>query len=375
MPSATELIVPPRSPCKSDATPPHQPTGTEQRATALHPQPNKIYYIPSGEYIPANSILFAQERFHTVLNHPVLLLEYSDNPALVRVLPLTTFGRRFGIGPTPREERLQFIAIECLTTPEDDEVTIKVAPGSPLMDIRNWVRVEVFEIEFVHLQRHWMTVEIDRMGMEVIRRRLAQLETKPGVIMQVANLAGLGYNSYLHHQLFSDAEARSVINHLAVVLDVNGPYASIYPITTRDISNAGMEVQKGAWARGFRQQYLKISSTAGPGHDNTPVLLLDQISSRLTQDIYVKTGKSYWIEVNRMNYYQFPCPRLDPLSVQVLLNHHVPPQEFRRRNGSFFGSSLSPRLQPLPVDLPRQEVQQNPFLPVWPAENAEPFGQ
>ncbi|KAF2490791.1 hypothetical protein BU16DRAFT_543094 [Lophium mytilinum] len=355
--------------------------------------PNHVYWLPIFDNIPRDSIIHRQVVGHQgFFNHPVLILEFDEDPNIVCFLPLTTFRGNYGTGPTPFDIRVEYIAIQGLTSPPDDEVKVQVAPGSPQMVERTWMKMEVFRIEAVNLQQYLRkTVEIDANGMDVIRTRLRQLAITPGAVMQVPEETTIGIDSVLHTQIGDEREGYSILNHLAVVLEVNGGYARFLPITTRNISQAG--ISKGVQARGFRQQYLLISNTAVVGHDGTPVLNLDRISSPLSQDVYVKTGKSYWIEIGRLKYYQFPSVRLDPLSTRVLLNYYFP-FIHDRTLGSYLGRAPSPSLDQLPSDLPRDQADmapilqhqggpekpqtppsaasletRNPFLPVYPLES------
>ncbi|KAF2809455.1 uncharacterized protein BDZ99DRAFT_476881 [Mytilinidion resinicola] len=355
---------------------------------------NHIYYLPRFESVPLDSVIHQQVVGNRgFFNHPVLVIEFAETPNVVRFLPLTTFRGIYGTGPTPSDIRLEYIAIQDLNSPPDDEVKVQVTPESPQMDGRTWIKMEVFRIEAFNLQQYrWKTIEIDANGMNIIWTRLRQLDIAPGAVMQVPDETSIGTDSILHTQIGDEREGYSILNHLAVVVEISDEFARILPTTTKDVSQTG--IQKGAQARAFRQQYLLISNTAVVGHDGTPVLNLDRISSPLSQNVYVKTGKSYWIEIGRLKYYQFPSVRLDPLSARVLLNYHFPLIHDRTLS-LYLGRAPSPHLEPLPADLPRdlsgtapisqhregpQQPQtpasaaprepQNPFLPVYPPDPA-----
>jgi hypothetical protein len=273
------------------------------------PVPGQVYFLGDGIHFPY-SIIHCQKRQNGFFRHPALIVGVEGD--IVDFYALTK--------EPPRSIRELNMALRLGASPaEVGSNVLQLAPSSDNMIQQTWVNLEQrFHIEWKNLDTWAVRVQVDPKELSKIDARIVELEAdqnryiykpllramstmQPGMVIMLPNMPG-----------------SSTFGAPVLIIENNYPNFRFLRIK-RFVDNRFFNPASTRPLCSTRHQSLEISKFPKPGHDGTPVLVLDPTSPEMREASYVevllpiKTGN-----IDQCRTWCWPPVQLSMASMGVL---------------------------------------------------------
>ncbi|KAF2035477.1 hypothetical protein EK21DRAFT_45847, partial [Setomelanomma holmii] len=236
-----------------------------RRSLRAYPVPGKVYYMPDAQHC-LGSIIHTQKRQEGFFKHPLLVIDVESD--IVSFYACTK--------KPPQAIRELNMALRLGTSTVDaDWGELRLAPGSNQMTQDSWINLEQrYFMEWQYLGEWAVDVQVDSMELGKVHARVAQLEAEQ--------------NRFIYKPLLRNM---STIQPGMVIMLLNGPNsatlgAPVLVIEHKYPNFSFLRIKRFEDNRHFNPactrplraapaMCLEISRSLKPGHDGTPVMVLE----------------------------------------------------------------------------------------------------
>jgi hypothetical protein len=301
------------APSASSSTLPIRPAQTDRlylrKPVQEAPVPGKVYFVPDGRHFP-ESIIHHQKHQIGFFRHAIMIFDVEGD--IVNFYAMTR--------EPPTAIRELNMAMRLGTSSADaGSGVLRLALGSNTMLQETWINLEQrFFIEWKNIDEWAVDVQVDHSQFDKITRRVNELEADqnryiykpllrtmstmlPGMIVMLPNHAGA-----------------ATFGAPIVIIENNYPlfhYLRVKRFEDNINFNPHAKRGKGSSPR----MSLAITRQFFIGHDNTPVLILEDGSPEMREESYVEVhGRPQTGRLDTCKTWCWPAVRINDTSMMIL---------------------------------------------------------